>query len=201
MAFIGCEKMSKYIKFKQILKMIKIHFAVSLVVMFMGLILPIFYMEGIKIIASAVFVFVYMLILYAASAEIAGHDKKSYTAETAYPWKGIILPVGIFAVWVFLYVMYYMSWKYGIVNMQFASGMINHFLFVMWNQIYSGFMNSSEMVSGNFEIWVTVPVVIVPLIACGGGYFAGYKGFDISEKVADIMYDKKNEEDSAGKDE
>lgn len=183
--------MSKYIRFSQIWTIVKMHFYVSVVAMFMGMIMPGFVIGSIKHIASLIFIFIYMLVLYSKSEDIARHDKKQYTDDVPYIWKGMLLPVGVFIIWGMLYVLFHFSWKYDIVNS--FSGFTNNLLFVFWNYVYIGFMN---MMDGQFDAWALVLVFIIPLIACGGGYMAGYKGFDLSSKVAKLVYDKKEENDN-----
>jgi len=189
--------LGKYINFNQIAIIIKRHFIVSIATMFFGIILPVFLINGVKEIASLIAMFIYVLVLYSTSLDIARQDSKQYTYEAAYPWKGLILPLGIYVVWGFLYILFHVSWKYGIVHPDFVSGLINNILFVMWNYVYMGFM---QIIEGKFAVWTLLLVFLVPLVSCGIGYFAGYKGFDISEKVVKIVYDEKDEEES-GEDE
>ena len=171
---------------------VKRHFIVSIVTMFLGIVLPVFMMNGVKEFASLIAMFIYVLVLYSTCVDMARQDRKQYTEEVAYPWKGLILPVGIYVIWGFLYIMFYFSWKYGIVHPDFVSGIINNILFVMWNYVYMGFM---QIMEGKFAMWTLILVFLTPLVACGVGYFAGYKGFDVSEKVVKVVYDKKDDEE------
>ena len=109
-----------------------------------------------------------------------------------YIWKGFLLPVGVFVVWGILFALFSFTWKYDIINS--FSGFTNNLLFVFWNYVYIGFL---KMKDGNFDVLAMSLLFITPLIACGGGYIAGYKGFDISSKVAKIVYDKKENEDDS----
>ena len=183
--------MSKYIRIGQIWSIIKTHFVVSLIAMFMGMIMPWFVVGSPKHIASLIFIFIYMLVMYSKSEDTAKHDKKQYTTDVPYIWKGLLLPVGIFIVWGILYALFYFTWKYDIINS--FSGFTNNLLFVFWNYVYVGFLNIAD---GKFNVWAMSLAFFIPLVACGGGYFAGFKGFDISRKVANIVYDKKDEKDS-----
>ncbi len=181
--------MGKYMKLSQIFDIVKMHFYVSAVSVFMGTILP-FVLDGsLKYIFSGVFILIYALALYSKSGEAAAHDKKEYTPEKAYAWKGLLLPCGIFAVWVVLFALYSFSWKYDIVG--YSSGFINNLLFAVWNFIYSGFL---DMNNGSFNWYAVVIAAVVPVAACGIGYYAGFRRFDLSEKVAKIVYEQKDEE-------
>lgn len=181
--------MSKFIKFGQVLNIIKMHLYVSLVASFLGTMMISFVVGGTtKYIFSLIFILVYMLVLYSKSEDIARHDKKSYTHDVPYPWKGVLLPVGIFLIWGFLYLLYYITWKYGIIS--YSSGFINNIIFVIWNFIYTGFMSLGD---GKFNYLSLILIFGVPIFACGAGYFAGYKNFDISEKVAKIVYENKKD--------
>ncbi len=177
--------MSKYISFKQILQLVKMHLYVSFAAMFMGLIMVSFSTGGItKYIFSSVFILIYMLVLYSKSADIAQHDRQSFSKEVPYAAKGLLLPIGIFVVGALLYLLYSITWKYNIIDT--TSGFINNTLFVFWTFIYTGLANLSN---GHISAAAIAAFIIVPEIAAGLGYFAGYRRFDLSEKVAKVVYD------------
>ena len=181
--------MEKYMKLSQILDIVKMHFYVSIAAVFMGTILP-FVLEGtLKYIFTAVFAAVYALAMYSKSAETAWYDRKEYTPQKAYAWKGFLLPLGIFAVWIILFALYKFSWKYEIVS--YSSGFINNFLFAMWNFVYSGIL---ELNNGSFSWYIIGVEAVVSIAACAIGYYAGFRRFDLSEKVAKIVYEQKDEE-------
>lgn len=182
--------MNRYIKLKQLCEIAKMHLYVSLAALFFGVILLSFVTGSIgKYIFSTIFILIYMLALYTKSGEIAAKDKKSYTDDIPYWWKGVILPLGIFAVWIILYILYSFSWRYDIVG--YTSGFINNTMFVVWNFIYTGFLGLS---GGKFNYWCIALIVLAPVIASGLGYLAGYKGFDLSQRVVKIVYEKKDGE-------
>ncbi len=181
--------MSRYLDKSELWDMIKMHIYTSLAAFFLGVIMIFFTSHGIgKYIFSIVFMLVHMLVLYSKSEDIARHNKKEYTNQTAYWWKGILLPLGIFAIWGALFVLYKVTWQYDIIS--YNSGFINNFLFLFWNYIYSGFLGLS---GGYMNIWALVFVFGAPLAASFLGYLAGFKGFDLSIKVAGIMYEKKDD--------
>lgn len=197
MAFVGCEvMMGKYMRGSQLLTIIKMHLYLSLAATFLGLIaVPVVTGNTTKYIFSGVFVFIYMLVLYSKSEDIARRDKRSYTDEVSYWWKGLLLPAGIFICWIFLYILYHVSWKYNIITN--TSGFINNMLFVIWSFVFTGFMNLSD---GKINYIGIIVAAAAPLIACGGGYLAGYKGFDLSIKVSKIMYEEKEDKEKPRKD-
>lgn len=187
--------MSKYLGFKQLFDVVKMHFYVSLVALFMGVIgMPVATGDVSKYIFSGVFVFIYALAMYSKGNDIAVRDKKSYTTEVPYFWKGALLPVGIFVIWGFLYALYFVTWKYDIIV--YNSGFINNMLFLLWNSVYSGFLN---LRSGNFDVAGVVMFFLIPVVTCGLGYFAGYRSFDIGIKVSKLIYEKQDkDEDDKG---
>ena len=186
MAFIGSDfNMSKYISFKQIFQLVKMHLYVSIAATFMGLIMVSFSTGGItKYIFSGIFILIYMLVLYSKSADIAKHDRQEYSKEVPYAAKGFLLPIGIFVVGTLFYVLYSITWKCNIIDT--TSGFVNNALFVVWTFVYTGLANLSN---GHISLTAVIAFIIVPEIAAELGYFAGFKNFDLSEKVAEVVYD------------
>lgn len=182
-------QMNKYITPLQLAETAKTHLCVSLISAFVGITLPSFCEGVLKYVFSVIFMLIYALALYVKSEETAQHDGKSYTEQKRYKWKGIILPAGIYAVWLVLFVLYKFSWKYDIVS--YNSGFINNLLFVVWNFIYSGFM---DMNNGSFNSYAVVLIVLLPAAACFFGYFAGSVGFSLTEQIAKFVYEKKDSE-------
>lgn len=179
---------------KQLFEIIKTHCCVSVIAFLVGTTLsPMIVTKFSKNLFSLIFIFLYMVLIYNKSESIARRDRKTYTEEKPYKCKGLVLPLGIYLVWGFLYVMYYISWKYQIIS--YTSGFINNLLYIMWNYCYYAFINVGNLNVGVLSI---IMFFTVPLITCMLGYFAGYRNFDLSEKVAGIIYEKKDED---GKDE
>ena len=58
--------------------------------------------------------------------------------------------------------------------------------------MYSGFLN---LRSGIFDVSGVIMFFAVPVLACGLGYLAGYKDFDISIKISKLVYEKKDEDE------
>ncbi len=182
--------MGKYISIKELLIMIKTHLITSFIFTFFGTILISFSNGYIsKYIFSLICIFIYMLSLYTRAEEIARYDKKSYTEKFSYPLKGLLLPIGILAVWVILFILYFVSWKYDIIT--YSSGFINNLLFVIWNYMYKGFLSFNN---GSFNYYYMILVVLVPFTASGLGYLAGYRNFDLSKRVVKLVYEEKKEE-------
>ncbi len=187
--------MSKIINFKQLFEIIKTHFVVSVIAFFVGTTLaPMIATKGAKNIFSLIFILFYMVLIYNKSEGIARRDKKGYTEEKPYKWKGLLLPIGVYIIWAFFYVLYFVSWKYQIIS--YTSGFLNNLLYLIWNYCFYTFINVG---SGNVGALSIIMFFTVPLIACFMGYFAGYRNFDLSEKVAGMVYDKKDEDGKDGK--
>ena len=186
--------MAKYIRLRQLYEIIKTHFYVSVIAFLVGTTLsPMISSKGSKNIFSLIFILFYMVMMYNKSESIARRDRKRYTKETPYKWKGLLLPIGVYVIWGFFYVMYVVSWENQIIT--YTSGFINNLLYIMWNYCYYTFINIG---SANVGALSVIMFFTVPLISCFMGYFAGYRNFDLSEKVAGMVYEKKEED---GKDE
>lgn len=189
--------MGKYINIHELWTMIKSHLINSLVFTFFGTILVSFSNGATsKYLFSLICIAVYMLDLYTRAEEIAKYDKKSYTGKISYPWKGILLPVGILGIWLLLFILYRVSWEYDIVS--YNSGFINNLLFIIWNYIYKGFL---DFTNGSFNYYYIILVVLVPVTASGLGYLAGLKNFDLSQKVVKMVYEEKKEEEKVNEEE
>lgn len=182
--------MGKYINIHELWTMIKAHLTTSLIFTFFGTILVSF-SNGTtsKYLFSLICIAIYMLTLYTRAEEIARYDKKSYTEKFSYPLKGVVLPIGILGVWVLLFILYSVSWKYDIIS--YNSGFINNLLFVIWNYMYKGFLNFTN---GSFNYYYIILIVLVPITASGLGYLAGLKNFDLSKKVVKMVYEEKKED-------
>lgn len=181
--------MKKYISLAQVAAVTRLHLYISLAAAFAGVILPVV-LDGIfKYIFSTVFILIYALAMYSKGEELAKRDAKSYTDEIQYKYKGLLLPAGIIVIWLVLLVLYKFSWKYDIVS--YSSGFINNLLFAVWSFVYNGFMDLSN---GSFSFYSQILFVLVPVAACGAGYFAGYKKFDLSVHIAELVYEKDESE-------
>lgn len=177
--------MGKYINMPQTAAIVKVHLYVALTATFAGIILPVALEGAFGYVFSMVFMLIYALAMYNKSEEIARHDGKSYSDGHVHPCKGLVLPVGVAAVWLVLLALYLFSWKYDIVS--YGSGFINNIMFAVWGFVYNGFM---RLDNGSFNWFSLVLAILLPTAACGAGYFAGYKGFDLSKKVAGLVYEK-----------
>ena len=184
--------MGKYISLGEILKVIKAQFIVSVIAMFFGMLFIGFSATGFsKYIFSIVFILFNILSLYNASYEIAIHNNKEYNDEKSFVFKGLFLGLGIVAVSVILYILYYFTWKCDIVT--YSSGFINNLIFIAWNYPFNNFLNPNN---GIVSVAGVAVEVIVISGTCFFGYFAGIKKFDLSQKVTKIVYDNKDNEEN-----
>ncbi len=181
--------MKKYLDFNQIFALTKTHFFVSLVATLLGAVMIPFGTNGFfKTAFSVVMSILYAVCIYSKAGDIAKNDKIFYKEDLPSYLKGLILPVGIWLVWIFLYVLFDISWKYRI--MSFSTGIINNMLFVIWNYVFTGFLNP---LNGHIDAFGVVMFFAVSLLASFGGYIATRKNFDISTKVSKLIYEEETE--------
>ena len=105
-------------------------------------------------------------------------------------FKGLVLAVGIFAVSIILYALYFVAWKFMTINdaLISVSGWINNFLFIIWTFPFTGFIKLSN---GVMTWYGYIIVAAIPFIASFLGYFAGYKNFDLYSKFLSLVYENK----------
>ena len=143
-----------------------------------------------SIVFSTIATLIYFISIYNHSYKIAQKDKKSYTPEQPYMFKGLVLAVGIFAVSIILYALYFVAWKFMTINdaLISVSGWINNFLFIIWTFPFTGFIKLSN---GDMTWYGYIIVAAIPFIASFLGYFAGYKNFDLYSKFLSLVYENK----------
>lgn len=180
---------------QQLLGMTKTHTFASLAATLMGAVILPFSSAGfLKPFLSLVFVLIYAILIYNKGIDTARQDKLYDKEKKPFLLKGLFLPIGIYIIWLFLFVLYKLSWHYNIVS--YISGFINNLLFLIWNYPFFGFLNA---VNGDISILGVILFFAVSLAASCGGYIAGIKGFDISAKVSKMVYEEKEESNGEGK--
>lgn len=183
------EQKGKKLPLKQVFKIIKAHFAASILIFIFALMLSgALYGEN-KIplvIFSVISILMYFLLLYTEAYGIARQDNKRYTAEEPYMLKGFLLSIGVVILTIVLYVIYYFMQKY----MPAASipTLISGTVYIVWTYPFNEIIGLSK---GVMAWYGYIIVVFVPVLLSGLGYIAGLKNFDISEKLSKFIYEKK----------
>lgn len=148
-----------------------------------------------RTIIGCVMALVYAAVLYTGAAVLGKFDAKPYTPLKVQLWRpliwgGIIVTINI----VFL-IMYKINWAVmpqGEELPTLVSVIING-AFYIWNSPFIAFIYGN--VNGYISNITILLMVIVPLIACFLGYFAGSKNLFIMVKFNDFMFEKKDSEE------
>lgn len=180
------------IQIKQMLGIIKSHAAVAFCLFLLGL-----FAESVvygpklgMVIFILIELLVYFAVIYANAYKVATHDKKSYTKEKPYFYKGFLLPIGLSIISVLLYIVYYLVWKYMTVDGSFVSILprLLNLVFIIWSYPFKAIIGLKE---GFIEWYEFIILIILPVIISGIGYFAGLKEFDINSFISKIVYEEK----------
>lgn len=195
MAFVkkkGVEMFNKS-PIKQMLEIIKSHAVVAFCLFFLGLFAETaVYRPNIGMIVFMIFkLLIYFFVIYADTYKIAKHDKKSYTKEEPYFYKGFLLPIGLIIITVLLYIVYYLVWKHMTVDGSFVSiaPRLLNLAFIIWSYPCKEVIGLKE---GFIEWYGFIILIILPVIISGIGYFAGLKEFDINSLISKIVYEEKD---------
>lgn len=184
--------LKKYVPWNQVWSLLKAHLVLSILSGLLGL------MVLISIIANpvgnAIFTGIMMVIyffsIYGAASNCALRDLKPYTEEEPYPWKGLLLPVGIILATLALWGLYQAAWHFMTIdgNLATITGIACNVIFVVWTFMYNALMG---LQNGGMNWYAYVVVLVVPVAASGLGYYAGYRGFDLYDKLMRFVYEKK----------
>lgn len=128
--------------------------------------------------------------LYSAAFEAAEFDKRPYTKNKSVPWKGIYLPAVILLFTLMLYVLYRIAWIYGggSDGLQNLKSVAMNVPFVLWTIVYDPFL---KLNLGHARAAGMAVLFLLPVVASGLGYYAGYRDFSVTEKFMPFIYDKK----------
>lgn len=132
----------------------------------------------------------YFFTAYNSGVSCAVDDKRSYTALTPHPLKGLLLPITLTLVNIMVIVLYKCTWAFG------ASGetpsqvwsIITNILCIAW---FAPYQPALGMAHGHFEPLGYIIILFLPIVANFLGYFAGYKDFYLKEKLSFLVYEKK----------
>lgn len=142
-----------------------------------------------KELLSVVFIAVYFILLYSKSKKFAALDNKTYTPLEPKLVKGFMFGGAIAAAMLVFFALYELDWQFfsegdsviGVIPT--AVNAIFYFL----SFPYNGLMN---MHCGAITWYSVVLMAVVPIAACGAGYYAGIKNIQIMEKIESFMYEK-----------
>lgn len=180
----------------QMLLMIKNHFTVS--VMFMILfIMTVSLRTGFGDIIFGIFGFLgYFLSIYAYSESAFRDDKRTVSPLEPKPLKGLYLPAFLTVVNLLIIFLYKSAWIYGSdgESMTEIWSLILNIISLLWVSPYHPLLG---MEYGFIELHGYIIIFVTPFIASTLGYFAAYKGFDLSAKVRSFAYEKKKDKDKS----
>lgn len=136
---------------------------------------------------------IYFFVLFFKGQKIAAHDKKSYSDETPFAWKGLILALGPMIITFILWLLYRMTWVFMTIDGSISgySGIFYNIVFTIWTFPFNGIICLYE---GGMFWYGHLILYLVPLISIAVGYYAGYKDINLYEKFLPMLYEKKPKE-------
>lgn len=139
---------------------------------------------------SVILCIIYFAEIYSKAWICAERDNKSYTTTFPYPFKGTVLSIGILILCFILWLLYKFTWTFLTIDGYIHSytGFLYNVLFVLNTIMFTGF---SAPKTGNTALYVQLLMYLLPVVASTIGYFAGTKGFMITEKLMPFIYEKK----------
>ena len=134
---------------------------------------------------------IYLCVMYTKGEKIAKQDKRTVSVTRPYPMKGFVISLSITAVTLILWLLFRMTWSFMVIdgNIWGWSGVVYNAAFVVWTYFCNGLMNID---GGHIEGYMYIVLVLLPAVGLGLGYFAGYKGFLLTEYAAKNMYEKED---------
>lgn len=133
----------------------------------------------------------YFLSIYSAASTFLTDDKRTVSPLTPKALKGFFLPAFLIIANLIAILLYKLAWAYGSdgESMTQAWSLILNIISLLWVAPYQPFLG---MAHGHIELHGYLIIFVLPIIASGLGYFAAFKGFDLSAKVHSIAYEKNN---------
>ncbi len=178
----------------QMLLMIKNHFTTSVVFMILFLMTASMQNGFGGIIFGVVGFLGYFLSIYAYSGSALKDDKRTVSPLTPKPLKGLFLPAFLTIVNVVVILLYKLAWLAGSDGKSMTEiwSLILNIISLLWVSPYQPLLG---MAYGHIELHGYLIIFITPFVASALGYFAAYKGFDLSAKVHSFAYEKKKDKD------
>lgn len=187
----------KYSVFGQMLLMIKNHFTVAVVFMILFLMITPMRNSFGNMVFGILGVLGYFLSIYAYSGTAFRDDKRSVSPLTPTPLKGLWLPALLTIANAVIILLYKLAWAAGSDGKSMTEiwSLILNIISLLWVAPYQPLLG---MAYGHIELQGYFIIFVTPFVASLLGYFAAYKGFDLSAKVHSFAYEKKKDK---GKDE
>ena len=137
----------------------------------------------------------YLVAIYNSGVVCAQSDKRTISPLKAYPAKGLVLPVILLIINIAIILAYKYAWSAGGNGEYLVRGwaVCVNVLSIFWTAAYE---NIIGMEKGVLELQGYLILCVLPFVATGAGYFAGYKGYDIFDKINAIAYEKKKQKKS-----
>ncbi len=185
--------MQKTTLLRQCVNMVCTHLAAcGITAIFIFIAFWVFMFEGIwDYVMGIVFLLVYFGMIYSASKRQQERDRRGFTVTGVNKKKGFLFGGVLCAVMLVIYILYKMSWALMSMNGMIvtATGHIYNFLFGFWNMpIFA----SLDTVGGNAQWYIMIFMYIAAFSASVLGYYAGIKNYNISERIDQSMYEKKD---------
>ena len=113
---------------------------------------------------------------------------------TPKPLKGLLLPAFLTIANVIVILLYKLAWIAGSDGKSTTEiwSLILNIISLLWVAPYQPLLG---MAYGHIELQGYLIIFVTPFIASTLGYFAAYKGFDLSAKVHGFAYEKKKDKD------
>jgi len=176
----------------QMLLMIKNHFTVSVVFMILFLMTTPMQNTISNMIFGIVGYIGYFLSIYAFSESALRDDKRTVSPLTPHPAKGLWLPAFLTIANVVVILLYKLAWVAGSDGKSMTEiwSLILNIISLLWVSPYEPLLG---MAYGHIELQGYLIIFITPFVASALGYYASYKGFDLSAKVHSFAYEKKKD--------
>lgn len=131
------------------------------------------------------FILVIFGFVYTAAARIARHDLKPYYSIKHFPMRGFLVGLVPVAVTSLLVLLWQLAYIPSFLELAKYGGLPNYiyladqFLFVIYTFPFNAFMK----LDGNIITWYSYAMIyLIPYLACGLGYLAGYRNFSFYNK-------------------
>lgn len=132
---------------------------------------------------------IYIAFIFSKASQYATFDHKPYHKTTPHPLKGFPLSIGMVVFPLICYALYTLAWRFIPTTDLVYSPLctLATLLYIFASSPVFCYVN----VYGNSSTFMPlVYMLIATVIACGTGYYAGYKKIDIVKIVNDFMIEK-----------